>query len=199
MMYQVARDKTSTGKSSILHVATHGFTSAYAPAASHLLFQQVGNDEEDGQLHAWEIYGMSIPADLTVLSACQTGTGALRTGTGVLSLTGAFRYAGSRNFVMSLWAVSDRSTYQVMRKFFTGIKENQSKATALQQAMVHHLETEKDPELLHPYYWAGFSLIGPGEPIKPQNKLWWLFLPLAILGIIGLGWKGRNKGASFNH
>jgi CHAT domain-containing protein len=191
--------KDIAGNASVLHIASHGITNAYDPAASHLLFSSTDNKtKEDGHLYAWEIYGMKIPAELTVLSACQTGIGAIRKGIGVLSLARAFRYAGSKDVVMSLWAVNDRSTYQVMRKFFTGIKENQSKATALQQAMVHHLETEKDPELLHPYYWAGFSLIGPGEPIKPQNKLWWLILPLTILGIIGFRWKGRNKGASFN-
>ncbi|MEM9931772.1 MAG: CHAT domain-containing protein, partial [Bacteroidota bacterium] len=180
--------KEVAGTSAILHVATHGITSAHDPAASHLLFQQEEQEgTEDGQLHAWEIYGMNIPADLTVLSACQTGTGALRTGTGVLSLARAFRYAGSKDVVMSLWSVNDRSTYQLMRHFFTEVQQEQGKAKALQNAMVRHLESEKDAALMHPYYWAGFSLVGPGELLNTgRNLSWWVLVGVITL-VLGTG------------
>ena len=186
--------KEVAGTSSILHVATHGITSARDPAASHLLFQQKdGEENEDGQLHAWEIYGMNIPADLTVLSACQTGTGALRTGTGVLSLARAFRYAGSKDVVMSLWSVNDRSTYQLMRQFFTEVKQEQSKAKALQGAMVRHLNSEKDTTLMHPYYWAGFSLVGPGERLNAGGGFNWWLVVAGIMGVLTISAVWRFK------
>jgi len=183
--------KEVAGAASILHIASHGITSAYDPAASHLVFSTPGQDEtEDGRLHAWEVYGMDLPADLTVLSACQTGTGAVRTGTGVLSLARAFRYAGSKDVVMSLWSVNDRSTYQVITDFFKGIDGKLDKAGALQGAMIRHLETEKNAELTHPYYWAGFSLVGPGEALDTgERSLGWILGGLlAVIFVMFLGW-----------
>jgi len=182
--------KEVAGEANILHVASHGMTSAYDPAESHLLFSQSQDDQEDGLLHAWEIYGMKIPADLTVLSACQTGTGVIRNGAGVLSLARAFRYAGSKDVVMSLWSVNDRSTYQVIREFFSGLKQERDKAVALQEAMIYHLSTEKNDEYLHPYYWAGFSLVGPGEVLdegKIMDSKWWIALVVILLFMVIIG------------
>ncbi|MEM9527399.1 MAG: CHAT domain-containing protein, partial [Bacteroidota bacterium] len=201
--YEIGEGATETnfkeisGQSSILHVASHGVSSRYNPALSHLIFSDPrSDDEDDGLLYAWEVYGMQLPADLTVLSACGSGAGAVRTGTSTMSLARAFKYAGSRDVLMSLWPVDDLSTFQLMRYFFQSLKEEMPKGKALQSAMLQHLTSEKNAEFTHPYFWSGFSMVGPGLPLVEGQagfwkKYWWSFL--IGLGILALLWLGRRS------
>ena len=113
---------------------------------------------EDGLLQVYEIFDLKLNADLVVLSACETGLGKEVKGEGMIGLTRAFLYAGARSLVVSLWKVEDRSTAQLMEKFyrFAGNK-SMSKSEALRQAQ---LELIRNTEFSHPYRWAGFTLVG---------------------------------------
>jgi CHAT domain-containing protein len=113
---------------------------------------------EDGLLQVYEIFNLRLNADLVVLSACETGLGKQVKGEGVIGLTRAFLYAGTPSVVVSLWKVLDRSTPELMSRFYRHLKDEQtSKAHALRQAQ---LELLRQKGLAHPYYWASFVVVG---------------------------------------
>jgi CHAT domain-containing protein len=113
---------------------------------------------EDGLLQVYEIFNLKLNADLVVLSACETGLGKEVKGEGLIGLTRAFLYAGTPSVVVSLWQVQDRSTAELMVRFYRHLKNGQpSKAEALRQAQ---LELIRHGTFAHPYYWAPFVLVG---------------------------------------
>ena len=105
------------------------------------------------------ILRLKLNADLVTLSACRTGLGKLVNGEGVLGLTRAFLYAGTRSVLASLWNVNDTATAQLMTAFYRNLKRGLSKDEALRQAKLELLHG-KQPSWRHPYFWASFVLIG---------------------------------------
>ncbi|MEL6926207.1 MAG: CHAT domain-containing protein, partial [Bacteroidota bacterium] len=96
-------------ESRIVHLATHAYVNDQFPLQSGLLLASDG-EAEDGYLNTFEIYNMKLPAEMAVMSACNTGSGQLAEGEGVISLGRAFSYAGCKSILMSLWMSNDRST-----------------------------------------------------------------------------------------
>jgi len=155
-----AKFKTFADQGKILHLAMHAFTHDEDPMLSHLVFAPSTSDsEEDGILYGYELYNMQLNAHTAVLSACNTGMGKVLDGQGVMSLARAFRYAGVQNVVMSLWPAHDAATRDMMTTFFQHLQANGNEVDALRVAMSNHFSKEHE-EWHHPYYWAGFSLIG---------------------------------------
>ena len=97
---------------------------------------------------------LKLPAELVVLSACQTGLGKQVRGEGLVGLTRAFMYAGAKRVVVSLWNVNDEATSELMSKFYLGMwKRGLSSSEALRQAQ---LAMSKQKQWGAPYYWAAF-------------------------------------------
>ncbi|PKP22535.1 MAG: hypothetical protein CVU05_03525 [Bacteroidetes bacterium HGW-Bacteroidetes-21] len=179
----------------ILHFAMHGESDNTDPLSSRLIFETGGN-EEDGILNAWEIYNMTLNPELVVLSACNTGTGKLRNGEGVMSLARAFMYAGCPSVIMTLWSVSDLSSNNLMKMFYTNLSDGQDKAEALRQAKIKYLE-ETHPLNAHPYYWSGYVIIGDTSPMDSgffsTQKLLLIISISVILLLMFLAWKKSIK------
>ena len=130
-------------------VASSGNLASDADNATHV---------EDGLLQVYEIFNLKMNADLVVLSACETGLGKETRGEGLVGLTQAFFYAGTSSLVVSLWKVQDRSTADLMGRFYRNLNNPLlNKSQALRQAQ---LEMIRKGDFSHPYYWAGFVLIG---------------------------------------
>ncbi|MFN7960171.1 MAG: CHAT domain-containing protein [Thermoanaerobaculia bacterium] len=146
---------------SILHIATHGELDEEHPELSRLafsLFDPEGRPRSDGLLHAFEIYELRLPVQLLVLSACNTALGKSVRGEGLLGLAHSFFYAGALRILVSLWDVDDRSTAELMRRFYRGLLvEGRSPPSALREAQ---LALARDPRWSQPHYWAGFELLG---------------------------------------
>jgi CHAT domain-containing protein/tetratricopeptide (TPR) repeat protein len=122
------------------------------------LSQNIPGAKENGYLLWQEAMNCSFDADMIVLSACETGTGKLQPGEGIMGLTRAMLYAGSRSVVASLWSVNDPATKELMVGFFTKlVKEGKDKATALREAK---LDMMRGGKYAHPYYWAPFVMYG---------------------------------------
>lgn len=145
-----------------IHLATHGVIDNRQPLYSHLLLTKTeGDTENDGLLEAREIMNMKLNADLAVLSACETANGRISPGEGVIGTSWAFFVAGTRSMLVSQWKVNSASTSQLMANFYQALESQQrpqgKKARSLQEAT---LRLMKDDRYRHPFYWAGFVLVG---------------------------------------
>lgn len=160
-----ARVKAEAPRSSVIHLASHGVLDAANPLYSHVVLAAGGG--EDGMLEAWELMQMDLHADLFVLSACETARGRVGAGEGVIGMSWALFIAGVPTVVVSNWQVSSASTTELMLDFHRQLtaprargRAADGKAEALRQASLALL---KSPAYRHPFYWAGFSLIGDGR------------------------------------
>ena len=148
------------GRYRYVHLSTHGLLNSVHPELSGLVFSLVNErgEPQDGFLLAHEIFNLKIPAEVVVLSACETGVGKNIRGEGLVSLTRGFMYAGAPRVVVSLWGVSDLGTTELMVRFYQRmLKEGMPPATALRAAQ---LSLMKDKRWASPYYWASFTLQG---------------------------------------
>lgn len=155
--------KTLAPTYSVIHLATHGLLDNRHPLYSHLLLTKTdGDPENDGFLEAREIMNMKLNADLAVLSACETANGKIAPGEGVIGMSWAFFVAGTRSMLVSQWKVNSESTSRLMISFYKNRKSNlgngtRKKAEALREAALQLME---DQRYHHPFYWAGFVLVG---------------------------------------
>jgi CHAT domain-containing protein len=144
----------------IIHFATHGLLNSEHPELSGLVLSLVDENgkSQDGFLRMNEIYNLKLPADLIVLSACQTALGKEIKGEGLVGLTRGFMYAGAQRVVASLWQVDDLATAELMKSFYRGIlKDGMRPAQALRFAQ---LELLKQRRWSSPYFWAAFVIQG---------------------------------------
>ncbi len=139
----------------ILHFATHAAFVPGAPDESFILFGD-GDVASFRDLRFWNLSN----TDLVVLSACETGLGGhLGDGIEILGFGYVMQEAGAKAAIASLWQVSDDGTQALMNAFYAALQQDKlSKVAALQKAQLSLLNGIYD----HPYYWAGFILIGNG-------------------------------------
>lgn len=167
---------TDLSQYSNLHFATHGVIEGDIPDLTEPALVLAYEDGEDGFLTASEVANLNLNADITVLSACNTGNGEYFRGEGVMGLGRAFMVAGSRHVVVSLWPVDSAATEQLMVKFYKALNQGHDAATALTKAqsqlqvMKVDLSTDTsrglkrsnrnlDKGYRNPYYWSPFILI----------------------------------------
>ncbi len=147
-------------KYQVVHFATHALVDNLHPELSGLVLSLVDQQgaPQDGFLDLQDIYDLDLPADLVVLSACQTGLGKEINGEGMIGLTRGFMYAGASSVVSTLWKVDDFATAKLMGHFYRAMKRGRmTPAQALRQAQ---LALWKEDHWSAPYYWAGFTLQG---------------------------------------
>ena len=148
------------GQYRYVHFSTHGLLNSVHPELSGVVFSLVNElgEDQDGFLRAHELFNLKLPAEVVVLSACQTGVGKTIKGEGLVSLTRGFMYAGAPRVVVSLWGVSDWGTTELMVHFYQGmLKEGMRPAAALRAAQISLMNDER---FTSPYYWAPFTLQG---------------------------------------
>jgi CHAT domain-containing protein len=162
-----ARIKAEAGKYDILHLATHGILNDASPMYSHLVLSQTAEGQtEDGLLEAWEIMNLDLKAKLVVLSACETARGRVSAGEGVIGLTWALFVAGCPTTVVSQWKMDSAATTELMIEFHRNLRRRMGGqnsrlgvASSLREAELKLLRTK---QYHHPFYWAGFVVVGDG-------------------------------------
>jgi len=173
-----ANKKTATGAQlsqyRIVHFATHALLNNDHPDLSGIVLSLVDRQGQpiDGFLRLNEIYNLHLPADLVVLSACQSGLGRQIKGEGLIGLTRGFLYAGAERVLASLWNVDDEATAELMRRFYQRfLHEREGVPAALRQAQI---EMSIQKRWSSPYYWASFEMQGewksrPLLPVQDAN------------------------------
>ncbi len=189
--------KATANSYRILHFAMHGFYNEENPLNSYLLFAKEKENREV-TLSVAEIYNMPFTADLAVLSACNTGSGKVEAGEGMMSLSRAFAYAGCPSTVMSLWSLPDKSTAEIMQHFYSKLKKGNTKGKALRQAKLQYFKQHNNSmHFSYPIYWAGFSTVGNTMALMSPsiNYLWFTLAGLCffLLGILLLGFRQSEK------
>jgi CHAT domain-containing protein len=125
--------------------------------------EAAGSEEDDGILTAEEIATLDLSGvDLVALSACGTGAGVVMSGEGVFGLRRAFRLAGAKKLITSLWAVEDEATRKWMKAFYEALfRKGLQTAASVREASLEILhELRKKRKSTHPFYWAGFVASG---------------------------------------
>lgn len=174
----------SLGKYGIYHLAMHAQIDNNRYENSNLIFS---NDEK---LHFYQLYALNFPAQMVVLSACNTGIGTMQHGEGLMSLSRALVYSGVQSSVYSLWEVPDKETAELMILFYKNLGKGQSKDEALKNAKQQFIKN--NPAKSHPYYWAGFVINGNTQPIKNTNYTIWLILVGGVIILLS-GWWIKKK------
>lgn len=153
----------------ILHFATHGLLNSEHPELSGILLSLVDERgrQQNGFLQMHQIFNLRLPAELVVLSACETGVSREVRGEGLNGISRGFMYAGARRVVASLWKVNDASTSQLMKYFYQGLRLGEGAdlrharpAAALRAAQ---LQMMRQGIWRQPYYWAAFVVQGEGD------------------------------------
>ncbi len=173
-------------KYDILHLAMHAFINDSLPANSSFAFTQFDTEDptKNGMLNTADIYNLKLNAKLTVLSACNTGSGQLKKGEGIMSLARGFLYAGCPAIIMSLWEVEDESGTQIITSFYKNIKKGKRKDESLRLAKLEYLNSVSSRRA-HPHYWLGFVSIGDNSPLYTSYDFY--FFVLLILALSGIG------------
>jgi len=163
----------------ILHLAMHTIIDDGNPMYSKMAFTQKNDTLEDGLLNTYEIYSMKLNCRMSVLSSCNSGIGRLHRGEGVISLARGFIYAGCPSIIMTLWSVEDKSGVDLMTRFYQNLKTGQNKAKALRQAKLDFIQ-HADPLKAHPYFWAGYVVIGDDTPLFKNAITHWIIAGIVL-------------------
>lgn len=175
------------GHYQVVHFATHGFVNTERPELSGIVFSMIRPDgtPTDGFLQLHDVFNLKLSAELTVLSACDTGLGKDVRGEGLIGLTRGLMFAGSRSVVASLWKVDDRATALFMGHFYKALlQDKMSRAAALRYAKE---QLRNDPAWSSPFFWAGFVLQGEYDrPILSEQGTSRVYASLIILMVVAV-------------
>jgi CHAT domain-containing protein/tetratricopeptide (TPR) repeat protein len=142
----------------VLHLAVHGFADTQYPERSALVLGTDSKSADDGLLQVREIIRLRLNAELTTLSACDTGVGKLQGQEGVSNLVEAFLVAGSKSVVASLWSADDTFASALMDRFYQRLGQGEDTSSALRNAKLDLLAKYGDK--VSPFYWAAFIAVG---------------------------------------
>ena len=168
----------------LLHFATHGVLGDQIPGVREPALVLAAEPKQDGFLTMSEVQALDLSAELTVLSACDTGSGVYYDGEGVMGLGRAFLLAGSDSVLATYWPINSLATVTFMEGFYKKVGKGVAKEDALRQTQLEFLRggiakskgerglvldtgeptraanAQIDASGRHPYYWAPFVLIG---------------------------------------
>ncbi len=156
---EISLDQLLTEPIDILHFATHVSLNVEFPYLSFLLLPE--NSSRERLLLATQISSMRIPVNTVVLSGCETASGKLDPGEGMLSVSRAFIEAGATNVVGSTRKVQDDSSSLLMGYMYEHLRKGVSLAISLQKAQTNFIT--QHPEFMDPYFWSGYQLMGAGN------------------------------------
>jgi CHAT domain-containing protein len=170
----------------VLHFATHADVEEWSLLQSALLLAP--GEAQDGRLTAEELLTLPIGANLVVLSACRSGSGAVRAGEGLHGLTIPLLEAGAASVVATLWPVGDRTVEPMIDLFYRQLASGVSVGDAL-----HRARRTARLQGRSPATWAAFTLTGDPRVVTalrpPPGRFALVAIPAIVLalGLVYLG------------
>ncbi|MCI4666641.1 MAG: CHAT domain-containing protein [Bacteroidia bacterium] len=168
-----------------LHLATHAKFDSVNHKYSFLAFRPVDNGIDDERLYLDDLYRIHLPAEMVVLSACETQLGEYFPGEGNASLAHGFAQAGVKSIIATRWSINSEAKAQQMALFYEFLKKGYSKSEALRLSKIEILsQGSKYPS---PYYWAAPIVMGNTESVSFLT-IWSAYgrASLALLGVLFL-------------
>ncbi len=147
------------GRYGIIHFYAHGLEDTLNPANSKLALSTPTDSADDDYLYAWEVYNMQLNARMVVLGVCNSGSGKLSKGEGVMSISRSFMFAGSQSVVMSLWVAYGGSVNDILSDYYLNLFKGMRKDEALRLAKLEYLEKENQV-FISPRFWTGIVVNG---------------------------------------
>ncbi|MFL6289608.1 MAG: CHAT domain-containing protein [Thermoanaerobaculia bacterium] len=185
--------KHGAGAFGLLHFAAHAVTNELNPDGSGV-YLSPGDPKEDGLLQAREIVDLNLEGRIVVLSTCESASGEILRGEGVMGLARAFFQAGAHTVVASLWPLRDDEGAALFDRFYRHLGQGRSVAAALQAAQRDRMEAGA-PAVA----WAGVVVLGDGDRVPVpggRGPGWAVWLAAAVLAsVIGLLLWRRIAGA----
>jgi CHAT domain-containing protein len=151
---------------------------------SYLVFDTHNQSPQDGKLYNYEISLTRIKSPMVVLSACNSGTGTLYSGEGLMSLARSFTLAGASSVIKTAWEINDESSARIMTLFYRYLSEGKEKNEAMRLAKLEYLKNSS-PAFKDPYYWAAYEVLGDNSPVAKNWKR--SVIDISLIVIIAAG------------
>lgn len=167
--------KNNILKGDIIHLSMHTLLNDREPMYSKMIFDMKADTIEDGMLNTFEVYNIPFRSKMVFLSSCNTGSGFLQSGEGVMSLARGFFYSGSPSVIMSLWEVDDLSGSNMVKNFYSYLKKGYTKSRSLREARMDYL-SGADQMRSHPYFWSTLVIMGNDDAVYLPVKRYLLII-----------------------
>jgi CHAT domain-containing protein/Tfp pilus assembly protein PilF len=171
----------------VIHLATHATSDGNTDGSALIYLFPTGDSAEANNLYLAEIYSLDLHnTDLVILSACETAGGINSAGEGLLSLSRAFMYAGSKGMISTLWKTEDQVSAKMMQYLYSEMAEGYPPEEALQRAKLRFLDDNTISEKYKtPNYWSNFIYVGQiGKKEIHLNASWAYTLVFAFVGVL---------------
>ena len=168
----------------VFHLAMHSVSDTADSRYSFMMFDTHNDTLEDGKLYNYEISLTRIQSPMIVLSACNSGTGTLYHGEGLMSLARGFILAGASSVIRTAWEVNDEVSAAIITQFYYNLSKGKHKNEAMRLAKLEYLKTSP-PAYTSPYFWAAYEVLGDNTPVA--NHYGAPVLIILILSVIIIG------------
>lgn len=179
----------------IVHFAMHNFPANETQSSSYMVLSTEVDSTMNHLLFDYEIDPLNLNASMVVLNACESGSGQLHPGEGVLSMTRSFMLAGAESAISTQWPVDDRAGSSIITDFYGGLAKGYTKSGALRKSQLNYLE-HSTPSFSHPYYWAGYQVVGDPSSIRSNRKKLIPTIIILLLLVSVSGWRLSRKQRS---
>jgi CHAT domain-containing protein len=168
----------------LFHLAMHSISDTLNSKYSFLLFDSKNDSINDGRLYNYEISLARIVSPMVVLSACNSGSGTLYHGEGLMSLARSFILAGASSVVKTSWEVNDETSAAIIASFYYYLSKGNSKDEAMNLARIEYIRNNP-PLFSNPYYWAAYEVVGDNRPVTNNRRGYVVILSIVVILVAG--------------
>jgi CHAT domain-containing protein/Tfp pilus assembly protein PilF len=168
----------------IFHLAMHSLPDSNNSKYSYLMFDSHNLSGTDASLYNYEINLSRIKSPMIVLSACNSGTGTLYYGEGLMSMSRGFTLAGASSVIKTAWEINDEVSVSIMTQFYYHLSKGKLKNEAMRLAKLEYIK-KASPSYADPYFWAAYEVLGDNSPVAHNRTgSYVLFSLIGILAAI---------------
>jgi CHAT domain-containing protein/Tfp pilus assembly protein PilF len=176
--------KTLLSEPAIFHLAMHSMPDSSNSKYSYLMFDTHNYSAEEAKLYNYEISLASIRSPMVVLSACNSGSGTLYSGEGLMSLARGFILAGASSVIKTSWEINDEVSAGIITNFYNYLSEGKGKNEAMRLAKLYYLKNST-PAFKNPFYWAAYEVLGDNSSIVRNISGYEVIAGLVLLLLAG--------------